>query len=181
MRLTGQYLRYPRYLQSAWVSLLSVAVVMQVFAAEVGAGEPPAPSASPVVNFAKTLLGVPYTRGGVLPETGFDCSGFVQYVFRQLETFVPRSAADLYRQSQKVSVHALQPGDMLFFKIRSRALSHVAIYLGDGKFIHAPRPGHVVSIERLDAPYYQKHLSGAARVLVPDSQTIAPNRPTSVR
>ena len=165
-----------RYRQCGWVLLLSVALCAQTVAAEVSTAEAPVQAGSPIVEFAKTLLGVPYRRGGVLPETGFDCSGFVQYVFRQLETFVPRSAADLYRQSEKVSVHALQPGDMLFFKIRSSTLSHVAIYLGDGKFILAPRPGQVVSIERLDAPYYQKHLSGAARVMVPDSPTMAMGR-----
>ena len=98
-----------RYRQCGWVLLLSVALCAQTVAAEVSTAEAPVQAGSPIVEFAKTLLGVPYRRGGVLPETGFDCSGFVQYVFRQLETFVPRSAADLYRQSEKVSVHALQP------------------------------------------------------------------------
>jgi cell wall-associated NlpC family hydrolase len=126
---------------------------------------------SPVVDFAKTLLGVPYRWGGSLPQTGFDCSGFVQYVFRQLETFVPRSAADLYRQTQRVSVNALEPGDVLFFGIRSGPFSHVAIYLGDGKFIHAPRRGEKVSIGRLDAPYYRSRLTGAGRVMIQSTDT----------
>ena len=115
-----------------------------------------------VVNAARSLLGTPYRFGGSSPK-GFDCSGLVTYVYRQAGIQIPRTSSDQYQDSQKVALTQLQPGDLLFFRLSPPKISHVAIYAGDGRFIHAPSSGKYVSYASLEDPYWRKHLIAAGR------------------
>ena len=115
-----------------------------------------------VVNIARDMLGTPYRYGGSSPQ-GFDCSGLVSYAYRQAGIQVPRTSVGQYRDSLKVPLHNLQPGDLLFFRLQPPKVSHVGIYDRDGRFIHAPSSGKSVSYASLDNPYWREHLIGAGR------------------
>jgi len=129
---------------------------------------PPTPNAAEkatVVATARQLLGIPYQYGGNTPESGFDCSGLVQYSYHQAGLAVPRTSKEQYRQAQPVSRRHLEPGDLIFFRNRyGRFVSHVGIYLGKGEFIHAPSSGKKVAINRLDESYWKKHYYSAGRI-----------------
>jgi len=117
-----------------------------------------------VVN-ALGFLGVPYRRGGNSSETGFDCSGFVRATYDQAVGFVlPRRAAEQAAATQPIANSDMKPGDLVFFNTMRRAFSHVGIYVGEGKFIHSPKPGGQVRIENLNVSYWQRHFEGARRV-----------------
>jgi len=116
---------------------------------------------------AVDLLGSPYRYGGNSPRKGFDCSGFVQYAYRQAGFVVPRTTRAQYNASRPVSRRKLRPGDLVFFRTRGGRISHVGIYLGKGRFIHAPASGKRVSTARLDDPYWRRHYSGAGRFIGP--------------
>ena len=116
-----------------------------------------------IVSTAKQYLGVPYKYGGTTPS-GFDCSGFVYYVYRSLGINVSRTQATMYSQGTPVKKSELKPGDLVFFQNTYKAgISHVGIYVGDGKFIHSPQSGKVVSYADLNSDYYTSHYYGAAR------------------
>ena len=118
-----------------------------------------------LVTTAMSFLGVPYRRGGSSAETGFDCSGFVKTVYQDtLGLVLPRVAAQQAATSEKVATTDLKPGDLVFFNTMRRAFSHVGIYIGDGKFVHAPRAGAEVRIESLSVAYWKKRFNGARRV-----------------
>ena len=118
---------------------------------------------SQIVAKAKQYLGVPYVYGGASPS-GFDCSGFVYYVYRSLGINISRTQATMYDQGRSVSKSELKPGDLVFFQNTYKAgISHVGIYVGDGKFIHSPHSGKVVSYANLNSDYYTSHYYGAAR------------------
>lgn len=117
-----------------------------------------------VVN-ALGFLGVPYRRGGNSAETGFDCSGFVRAMYDQTVGFVlPRRAAEQAAATQPVADAEMKPGDLVFFKTMRHAFSHVGIYVGEGKFIHAPKPGAQVRVDSLSGSYWQRRFEGARRV-----------------
>lgn len=120
-----------------------------------------------VIARALGALGKPYRWGGTSPRQGFDCSGLVQYAFQALEDLdLPRTSHELSRvDAPSIKRGDLQPGDLLFFRIRSRSVDHVAIYLGEGRFIHAPRRGTKVRIDRLNTPYWKRHFQLAKRVV----------------
>jgi cell wall-associated NlpC family hydrolase len=119
------------------------------------------PGLSVVAN-ARDMLGAPYRYGGNSPR-GFDCSGLVNYAYRHAGILVPRTSSDQYRYALKVPLHNLQSGDLLFFRLLPPKVSHVGIYDRDGRFIHAPSSGKVVSYASLDNPYWRDHLIGAGR------------------
>jgi len=121
--------------------------------------------------YALSLIGVDYKYGGATPENGLDCSGLVRYVFQQVTgVTLPRTSKELSRLGDKVAAHDLKPGDLVFFNTRRFAFSHVGIYLGDNRFIHAPRSGGEVEIVTLSGSYWQKRFNGARRLVgvVPD-------------
>ncbi|HET7525054.1 MAG TPA: C40 family peptidase [Burkholderiaceae bacterium] len=117
-----------------------------------------------------TFLDRPYQTGGQSAETGFDCSGFTRHVFGQaLGIELPRSAEEQAAAPMLRPVSprgALQAGDLVFFNTQQRPFSHVGIYLGDGRFIHAPRTGAQVRIESLNASYWSRRYTGGRRVPV---------------
>lgn len=133
-------------------------------------------TASELVVTAMGFLGVPYRRGGNSAETGgFDCSGFVKAIYEQTVGLVlPRRAEQQAAATQAVDKQDLQPGDLVFFNTMRRAFSHVGIYVGDGKFIHSPRPGAEVRVENMGASYWQRRFDGARRVLVSQQQVGSP-------
>jgi len=120
---------------------------------------------SDIVVSAMAFLGLPYKRGGNSFDTGFDCSGFVKALYEQsIGKILPRSAAEQAAQTTKIETADLQPGDLVFFNTMRRAFSHVGIYIGDGKFIHSPKPGAEVRIEDMHVRYWDKRYNGARRV-----------------
>jgi cell wall-associated NlpC family hydrolase len=120
-----------------------------------------------MVLTAMGFLGVPYRRGGVDEAAGFDCSGFTRHIVESsLGLLLPRradeqaSAAGLVR----IARTELKPGDLVFFNTLKRTFSHVGIYIGDGKFIHAPRPGGEVRVEDMGFAYWARRFTGARRI-----------------
>ncbi len=123
--------------------------------------------ASELVVNAMAFLGVPYRRGGNTFETGFDCSGFVRAIFEQTAGLVlPRKAEQQAAATQKIDRNDLQPGDLVFFNTMRRTFSHVGIYVGNGKFIHSPKPGAEVRVEDMGVAYWNHRFDGARRVSV---------------
>ena len=122
---------------------------------------------STVLSRAVNVLGTPYRWGGSSPSKGFDCSGLVKYAFNDVAAVdLPRTSSEMASgHGQKVERKDLKPGDLLFFNIKSRKVNHVAIYLGNDRFIHAPRRGKSVTIDTLQKPYWQNHYVVAKRVL----------------
>jgi len=116
-----------------------------------------------IANLAQRMIGKPYRYGGEDPATGFDCSGLVHYTHGAVGISVPRVSRDQYRRAKKIPLAAAEPGDIIFFSDAVK-LSHIAIYLGDGRFVHAPSSGKTVSEGRLNAAYYQQHLVGVGRL-----------------
>ncbi|MDB5892654.1 MAG: hydrolase [Rhodoferax sp.] len=122
-------------------------------------------TATDLVTNAMGFLGVPYKFGGNSAETGFDCSGFVRAMYEQTVGLVlPRRAKEQAAATDRIDKNDLQPGDLVFFNTMRRAFSHVGIYVGDGKFIHAPRSGSEVRVEDMRASYWQRRFDGARRV-----------------
>lgn len=110
-------------------------------------------------------VGARYHYGGNSPETGFDCSGLVTHVYeRAWGIAVPRGTEEQHRAGHAVRRADLEPGDLVFYNTRNRPFSHVGIYLGDGNFVHAPRPGQRVRIESVDNPYWRARFNGARRL-----------------
>lgn len=121
--------------------------------------------ASDLVVNAMGFLGVPYKRGGTNAETGFDCSGFVRAIYEQTAgLLLPRKADQQAAATEKINRNELKPGDLVFFNTMRRAFSHVGIYIGNGKFIHSPKPGAEVRVEDMGMSYWAKRFDGARRV-----------------
>ena len=115
---------------------------------------------------ALALLGVPYRYGGDDPAQGLDCSGLVRRVYGDLlDLDLPHRAALLVREGRAVARAQLAAGDLLFFNTRRGRDSHVAIYIGDGRFVHAPGRGGMVRVDVLDDAYWLRHFAGARRLL----------------
>ncbi len=136
--------------------------------------------ASDLVVNALSFLGVKYRYGGDSARSGFDCSGFVRYVYQEtLGTVLPHNAAQQAREGEKIPESQLKPGDLVFFNTLRRAFSHVGIYIGDGQFIHAPRSGQTVRVESLDSPYWAKRFDGARRIMTSPQTEVAQDDPGS--
>ena len=121
--------------------------------------------ASELVVDALGFLGVPYKRGGNSADTGFDCSGFVKAMYEQsVGLILPRRAEQQAAATQNIERSDLRPGDLVFFNTMRRAFSHVGIYVGNGKFIHSPKPGAEVRVENMSVSYWNGRFDGARRV-----------------
>jgi cell wall-associated NlpC family hydrolase len=141
-------------------------------------------TASELVMQAMNFLGVPYRLGGSSAEQGFDCSGFTRYVFEHsIGLVLPRRAHEQATQAglAPVARNELKPGDLVFFNTMRRAFSHVGIYIGDGRFIHAPASGGEVRVEDMRAAYWTRRFNGARRApaveAAPAAPALAPARP----
>jgi cell wall-associated NlpC family hydrolase len=145
------------------VALLSLLVLLLVLPAH--ASTPP----EDIPIYAVSLVGSPYRLGGTSPETGLDCSGFVGHVFKQTTgILLPRDSRTISETAQPLARSELQPGDLVFFNTLNRAYSHVGIYLGDDRFVHAAssRTGGVM-VSNLGDRYWQQRFDGARRVISP--------------
>jgi len=129
------------------------------------ADRPQRPLHSSLVVHALGFLGVPYRFGGNSAEEGFDCSGFVQAAFRQVMGLqLPRIAREQARATAPIERSELAPGDLVFFNTLGRRYSHVGIYIGDYRFVHSPRSGARIRIERMDVRFWATRFNGARRV-----------------
>lgn len=117
-----------------------------------------------VAELAMDMIGTPYRYGGSNPNQGFDCSGLVFYTFNQTGLNIPRTSQAQFKAARKISIEQAGRGDLVFFQDQEK-LSHVGIYLGDGRFVHAPASGRSVSVASLAEPYYQRHLVAVGRLL----------------
>jgi hypothetical protein len=136
--------------------------------------------AAELVVSAMAYLGVSYQRGGNGFDQGFDCSGFTRHVVAAtLGLQLPRRADEQARSTaaQAVPRDALQPGDLVFFNTLRRTFSHVGIYIGEGRFIHAPRSGAQVRVEHMGTPYWSRRFDGARRLAMADSSAGAAVQP----
>ena len=115
-----------------------------------------------ITFFSLGLIDTGYRFGGKNPEAGFDCSGMVSYVFREAANIrVSGSAADIAKRGKEIGKEALQPGDLVFFNTLGRSFSHVGIYIGDGRFVHAPSTNGKVRIDQMSNKYWAKRFEEA--------------------
>jgi cell wall-associated NlpC family hydrolase len=126
------------------------------------AAQPVSGGDDPVVAAAAEMVGVPYRYGGSTPR-GFDCSGLVYYAHRQAGITVPRTTGALLHRARPVRVAELRPGDLLFFELDGKKVSHVGIYAGANRFIHAPSTGKHVSWASLQSAFWSSRFIGAGR------------------
>ena len=179
---TPQFRRIAQHAAICWVLIASTSAA-QASPAGSSATTPPATASadstepgfvsqvrdtsSDMVVTAMNFLGVRYKRGGNDADTGFDCSGFTRQVFEtSLGLVLPRRADEQAKAPGlvKVKKDELQPGDLVFFNTLRRTFSHVGIYIGDGKFVHSPKPGGEVRVEDMRIVYWAKRFTGARRV-----------------
>lgn len=139
---------------------------------------PPIPSTPPPASTANgasydellfhafSLVGTPYRYGGSSPDTGFDCSGLINYVYREAAgVALPRTTAGLSALPGTTPVRSLMPGDLVLFATGGKRVDHAGIYVGDGRFLHAPSTGGRVRVDDLQASYWQRAYTSARRVL----------------
>ncbi len=168
----------PRFPRAAWAA---VALVLSILASSAraeesvpdsdsfslrAATEKAWSSAQDIAIYALGMIGVNYKWGGNNPDGGLDCSGLVRYVFQQVTgVTLPRTSREMGRMGEKIAMKDLMPGDLVFFNTRRFAYSHVGIYLGDNRFIHAPNRGSEVEIVQITDAYWRKHFNGARRLV----------------
>ena len=152
--------------QAAPTSIEQPSITAAAYTSNVaGKGRDFSSTTSALISNAMDLLGSRYRSGGSNSDAGFDCSGFVLNIFQQsLGMVLPRSARDQAAVSRKVNRTELQPGDLVFFNTMRRAFSHVGIYIGNGKFIHAARTGKGVRVDSMSLPYWNNRFNGGGRV-----------------
>lgn len=118
-----------------------------------------------VVMYAISLADTPYRYGGATPQNGFDCSGYVGHVFRHtLGLALPRTSVEISRVGSPLDTDQLRPGDLVFYNTRRSAYSHVGIFIGEGKFVHAPKSGKRIRTEQMNEKYWVSRYNGARRI-----------------
>jgi cell wall-associated NlpC family hydrolase len=164
----------------AWLPLLFAVLLLSACGSAPKRGATPAAGGVQVVDVAPAdpirandvlmralgLVGTPYRYGGNTPSGGFDCSGLVGYVFLDAaRVYLPRTTGEIARYKASVPPRdRLAPGDLVLFGDKG-AVFHVGIYVGEGRFVHAPSTGGTVRLDRLDGPYWSRHYAGARRIL----------------
>lgn len=139
------------------VTALALALLLAGCATAPAPRAPASPVAGRVADIALELRGTPYRFGGDGPG-GFDCSGLVHYAYERAGVDVPRTARGQYEAVRPLYVGQLVPGDLVFFRTRGALVSHVGIYVGDRRFVHALNPGQPVQVSRLDSRYWEQRL-----------------------
>ena len=125
----------------------------------------PSQQARGLASTALTYLGIKYRFGGNTPTQGFDCSGLVRYAAeKSLGLKLPRRSSEMARLGESIKRSELERGDLVFFNTRGQRFSHVGIYVGEGKFVHAPRSGSKVRVEDMNIGYWKKRYNGARRL-----------------
>jgi cell wall-associated NlpC family hydrolase len=149
--------------QKKLLALLSILLV----AGPALAGDSETQGPDDLFMYATSLIGTPYQNGGANPENGLDCSGFVRHVYLQVfQTELPHSAIEMSRKGEAVEPDDLRSGDLVFFNTLRRPFSHVGIYLGEDRFVHASSSSTgSVMISSLREPYWSRHYAGARRIL----------------
>ncbi len=152
--------------QPALRNMALVAIALALAACGSEPVRPPAGAAATAGDLAVAValeqVGVPYHYGGRSPR-GFDCSGLIQYAYQQAGLSVPRTTGQLWSAAEPVGAGHLRPGDLLFFRIEGK-MSHVGMYIGNRRFVHAPQSGRNVSVASLDQPFYRSALLRAGRL-----------------
>lgn len=147
------------------ILFLSLAAAAGLCPSMGSAGEGSAAHAQEPHAVAAAWLGTRYRYGGKSPESGFDCSGLVAHAFERARGItLPRDAEGQSKVGVPVKRAALAPGDLVFYNTRNRPYSHVGIYVGEGRFIHAPRPGERVRVESIHSGYWRARFNGARRI-----------------
>jgi cell wall-associated NlpC family hydrolase len=119
-----------------------------------------------LVMYAMSLADTPYRYGGNSPETGFDCSGFVNHVFKKSLGFdLPRTSQEISRVGEPLKEDQLNPGDLVFFNTQQQPYSHVGIYVGENRFVHAPKKGKAITIVSMQDKYWKSRYEGARRIV----------------
>lgn len=153
-----------------WVGVLVIALALQ------GCGKSVLPfgssgkkygkaSGSAVVAKARSQIGVRYKYGGTTPKTGFDCSGLIQWSYKQCGVTVPRNTKEQAKAGKAVKKSQLRPGDIIVFRISARSGLHTALYTGNGKFIHSPSSGKRIREDKLSTDYWARRYVSARRIL----------------
>lgn len=146
--------------------ILGIASVIFAHTTAADQGERDGGVRSDIVVRALTLIDTPYRYGGTTPQGGFDCSGLVRYVYHAVAARqLPRRSEDIGKLGEPITRSQLEPGDLVFFNTLGPAYSHVAIYIGDGRFLHAPARGGRVRVEALNDRYWQTRFDGARRLI----------------
>lgn len=118
-----------------------------------------------VVMYAVSLADTPYRYGGTSPENGFDCSGFVGHVFRHsMGIALPRTSHEISQVGIALKDGQLRPGDLVFYNTQHRSFSHVGIFIGEGKFVHSPKSGSRIRVEKMNEKYWVSRYNGARRI-----------------
>ena len=151
---------FPRLLR---ILLITLGLTIAAGCAHAPVEPSPPDLASRAADQAVTMVGKPYHYGGNSPA-GFDCSGLVQYSYGRVGVTLPHGTGSLRRVSQPVSKNHLQRGDLLFFTQEGKRSSHVALYIGGNRFVHAPSTGKKVYITSFDDPYWRRHLTEVRRL-----------------
>lgn len=143
----------------------ALAALLLALLPSTGSAAPEALGDGGVIDQAMALRGAPFRTGGTTPREGFDCSGFIRYVYRRSTGIeLPRTAKDMAGAGHRVARQDLRPGDLVFFNTLGQRFSHVGIYVDKGRFVHAPRRGKVVSVADMTEKYWTQRFTGARRV-----------------
>lgn len=136
-------------------------------------------TAQEIILHAISQTGVKYKYGGITPDSGFDCSGFVRYVFQQAANLtLPHGARAISQVGTKISKDELQPGDLVFFNTLRSVTSHVGIYVGNNRFIHSPSAGGTISVTDMNDAYWSKRFTGARHIEANDLAAIETTKTT---
>jgi cell wall-associated NlpC family hydrolase len=145
--------------------ILSIIIILIFFISCASLKESAQNKREVIVRYAKNFLNKKYRYGVQDPHYGFDCSGLVQYAYKEAGINIPRTAKEQYARSKKINKNELELGDLVFFSIENNEISHVGIYVGNNKFIHSPSSGKNVRIDELSNPYWEKVYAGCGTYL----------------
>ncbi|MGB0128924.1 MAG: C40 family peptidase [Rhodocyclaceae bacterium] len=164
----------PQALNTGWSKTLVTLTIVALAGCSIGPSQPTRPAlvvgdrekGHEVVMYAFGLIDIDYRFGGSNPESGLDCSGMVSYLYRQVTgARLPHNAAAIAQLARPIERAALQPGDLVFFNTQGKPFSHIAIFVGEDRFVHAPSTNGKIRINRLSERYYAQRFESARTIL----------------